>query len=310
MDADYATKLLSDTGRVEVRAITDKAVKSYYLTDPDELIRRANQLSASGFNVYTTLNTFGRVEDCVSNTDIVTINRIFFDFDGSSAHCHRKEVMSYLSALGWPEPLRGNSGNGYHLLYRCKILPSDELTKQLRTIYTVLGERYESFDPVVYNSARLCRLYGTLNYNDKNGLGSGFVPPLSKCAVPAHWQTVKHRQIEELYELLKPEKVVVRKPSIKSGKATGVGDYSTLDIVSWLQSHNLYLKPSHIDGMHYVTCPRHHRHAKHSTSIAYDDSNGKPAFKCHNSKCHGYGLWELIAELGGADDYCREVYRV
>jgi hypothetical protein len=66
---------------------------------------------------------------------------------------------------GWPEPVVGDSGNGYHLLYRID-LPNDrgslELVKGvLEALAFKFSDEAVEVDTTTCNAARIWKLYGT-----------------------------------------------------------------------------------------------------------------------------------------------------
>jgi hypothetical protein len=73
-------------------------------------------------------------------------------------------VRSFLDARGWPAPVVGDSGNGFHLLYRIG-LPADD-GGTVKRILQALARRFDAdgakIDQSVWNPARLCKLPGTL----------------------------------------------------------------------------------------------------------------------------------------------------
>lgn len=73
------------------------------------------------------------------------------------------EVETYLFREGWPDPIRADSGNGFHLLYRID-LPADDggLVKQcLKALAAKFSLPVVAIDTSVFNPARICKLYGT-----------------------------------------------------------------------------------------------------------------------------------------------------
>jgi len=83
----------------------------------------------------------------------------------SSADAER--IAAYLSEQGFPEPLRADSGNGAHLLYRVD-LPNDEAaTEVVRGVLTTLDALFSNetitVDTANYNASRIWKLYGTMS---------------------------------------------------------------------------------------------------------------------------------------------------
>ena len=71
-----------------------------------------------------------------------------------------RQVFSDLKSSGWPDPLVGDSGNGYHLIYPAPDSPDD-----IPRFLQLLSDKYSTgkvgIDTKVGNPARLIKLYGT-----------------------------------------------------------------------------------------------------------------------------------------------------
>lgn len=75
------------------------------------------------------------------------------------------EIREVLAEEGWPAPIRGDSGNGSHLLYRID-LPNDEASERLlKRVLKGLAARFDDeivkIDQTLYNAARIIKCYGT-----------------------------------------------------------------------------------------------------------------------------------------------------
>lgn len=151
-----------------------KNAKGVYFTlnpiNPDLLSRRANRVEAV------------TESDAISaaDPDIVRRHWILIDADPvrtSGVSSSDSEKLAALSAVNaveqslgldeWPTPIKADSGNGYHLLYRVD-LPNDEAAATLvRNCLRALAAQHDSdavkIDTVVYNAARICKLYGTIS---------------------------------------------------------------------------------------------------------------------------------------------------
>ena len=79
----------------------------------------------------------------------------------------RDNIASEITGeMGLPAPIRAVSGNGGHLLYRLPDLPvSDDSQLFIKNTLAGLADRFDSdtvkIDTVVYNPARIWKLYGT-----------------------------------------------------------------------------------------------------------------------------------------------------
>ncbi len=115
------------------------------------------------------------------NTDIETLNWMFVDVDTTRAAGMEHEsstaqekantkqvavnILEYLDEKGWPQPLLGDSGNGYHILCRVNMMNSDHNIHMLVDCLKALAKKFNSpaadIDCAVFNAARLTRAYGT-----------------------------------------------------------------------------------------------------------------------------------------------------
>jgi hypothetical protein len=188
-----AVEVLFDPGNVvEVRAFKGRETVSGYFDDHTVLTSEAGKLESWGYAVYVTLNEVDPAllarasnrarkvykEPTTSDGDIVRRRWLPLDFDplrpsGVSATDAEKkvarqravEVREFLRGLEWPKPVVGDSGNGYHLLYRID-LPNDreslELVKGiLETLAFKFSDEAVEVDGTTCNAARIWKLYGT-----------------------------------------------------------------------------------------------------------------------------------------------------
>ena len=186
-------KVLFEPGAaVEVRAFKGRETVSGYFDDHAVLAHEASKLDERGYSVYVTLNDVDPAllarasnrarkvykEPTTSDGDIVRRRWLPLDFDparpsGVSATAAEKkaarrralEVRGFLGGLGWPDPVVGDSGNGYHLLYRID-LPNDqgrlELVKGiLEALAFKFSDEAVGVDTTTCNAARIWKLYGT-----------------------------------------------------------------------------------------------------------------------------------------------------
>jgi len=75
------------------------------------------------------------------------------------------DIETSLSLDGWPDPIKADSGNGYHLLYRIN-LPAEDgglVRNCLRALSAQYSTPEVTIDTAVYNPARICKLYGTVS---------------------------------------------------------------------------------------------------------------------------------------------------
>jgi P4 family phage/plasmid primase-like protien len=192
-----AIRILFEPGQVvELRA--PKAGKfgtiSGYFSDHEKLAQELADLSGGVGAVYYTLNPVNasllarannRTKTNSTNTtsdapDNITRRRwLLVDCDpvrpsDISSTAEEKQaakqlvsdVKMHLKALGWPEPVIADSGNGYHLLYHVD-LPNDNSTRALvESVLKALASRFDNdavkIDQKVFNASRITKAYGTM----------------------------------------------------------------------------------------------------------------------------------------------------
>ena len=195
---DAVARLAGPGQVVEVRALTDQYTHSGYFSDPALLVRAVEPLDtdSSVHGIYVTLNEvnpallsrranrikmrLGKKDSTTSDADILRRRWLPVDIDplrpsGVSstdeehglALAKADEVARWIAGLGFPEPVRADSGNGAHLLYRID-LPNDEaataLVKScLATLDALFSDDRVTVDTANFNAARIWKLYGTVS---------------------------------------------------------------------------------------------------------------------------------------------------
>ena len=328
--------LLRDNHAVEIRALSSQGRTHIGVFEDADRLQRAIEPLRQTHNLYATLNRpmfavakpMQPASSGLGNDDIDMHTRLLFDFDpvrpagtnstNEELEAARQQAMSMqamLSSAGWPEPLTACSGNGWHLVYRCK-LPANEATRrQLATLYQRLGSLYSNdqvlFDRTVRNPGRICRLYGTVNR--KAPSQPGRPQRLSGCHVPRDWRCVPRSRLLALCKPIpKPKR---SQPAEKRlTPLEGAGDYCTLDVVAWFRSHGLWRKHGGEDR-HNVKCPWSHEHSTASPpdhgdcNIWETSRTGWPGFDCKHDHCDGRGILDVINHLGDADAFCSRLWR-
>ncbi len=177
---------------VELRAFKGRITASGYFDDHDVLAREAHKLDVAGYQAYVTLNEvdpalLARAANRIieypkattSDRDVVRLRWLPLDFDpvrpsniSSSeeekieAKRRAQEVRRCLRGEGWPDPVVGDSGNGYHLLYGIDLPNTQESKDLIKGVLDSLAFRFDDervkVDTSVHNAARIWKLYGTV----------------------------------------------------------------------------------------------------------------------------------------------------
>ena len=191
-----AAGVLFEPGQVvEVRVLSGSTrPRSGYFDDLDALAEKADALAAdpSITGIYWTLNpvdpvllarrhnTIGTAKETTTDAGIVRRRWFYIDLDpnrpsgisatdGEKAKAFGKadEIAEALEKAGWPAPVRADSGNGVHLLYRVDLPNDADTTTMIRRCLEALSARFSDefvkVDMSVSNAARIGRVYGTPN---------------------------------------------------------------------------------------------------------------------------------------------------
>jgi hypothetical protein len=152
-----------------VRSVDEQA-EGVYVTlnrvNPNLLARSANRLQT-------------KLRNTTSDADIIEWRWLYIDADAvrpawiSATDTEHElalqrivQISEFLSKIGWPEPVRGDSGNGGHLLYRLpemELKQAGDLVKRcLKALASRFSDDLVKVDETTSNPARICKLYGTM----------------------------------------------------------------------------------------------------------------------------------------------------
>lgn len=309
----------------EIRIISKGARKriiSGYFTDVETLIKQFDTIDPRGTNIYITINKvnedcYAREQhDCFRQTDANThdheIDRyewLFIDLDPErvtevsssdeeieEARLLSDKVFNYLQSLGFKEPIRALSGNGYHLLYKIDLANNDEsktlLERCLSNLAAMFNNGKVKIDVVNFNPSRVCKLYGTLAQKGSNTKKR----PHRMSEILSVPSKIECNDID-LLRALADELPEVPKAARKTTRiGTTPAPTEGFDLESWLDKYGLeYLRTeSGQDCTIYplANCPFDESHTNGDSKI-FHYSNGAIAFKCHHNSCKGY-TWQDV----------------
>jgi len=321
---DAVTRIAGPGQIVEVRALTDQFTHSGYFNDPALLVRAVEPLDAdnSVHGIYVTLNEvnpallsrranrikmrLGKKDSTTSDADILHRRWLPVDIDpvrpsGVSstdeehglALAKADEVACWMSGLGFPEPIRADSGNGAHLLYRID-LPNDEratsLVKScLTTLDTLFSDERVSVDTANFNAARIWKLYGTVS---RKGDSTPERPHRrsSIISVPDLPGVVTCEQLETIVARLPTEQQAQRQPAAKD---------KGFDLRRWfsVNSVNIRSEKPYSGGTLYILdqCPFSSAHKDGAFAIQF--GSGAIFAGCKHASCGGgTQRWQELRE--------------
>jgi P4 family phage/plasmid primase-like protien len=217
------------------------------------------------------------------------------DEEHEAAIARMDAICEWLSLQGWPDPIRGDSGNGAHALYSIDMLNDPDISQIIERCLKALSEKFSDgavkIDTSVYNPARIWKCYGT-----KAGKGDSIpTRPHRRSAltsVPKSLEIVTLEQLTWLAAMCDDE------PQQAQAQRTSG---TTLDVGQWLDSHNI----GHEDKK-----PRYGGHAWKLDKCHFSDEHADGAFViqfpsgaisagCHHDRCKGKGWRELRALYDG-----------
>ena len=322
---DAVARLAGPGQVVEVRALTDQFTHSGYFNDFDALVRSVEPLDVDGsvHGIYVTLNEvnpallsrrsnrikmrLGKKDSTTSDADILRRRWLPIDIDplrpsgvSSTDEEHglalskAEEVACWIAGLGFPEPIRADSGNGAHLLYHID-LPNDEaatalIKSCLATLDALFSDERVSVDTANFNAARIWKLYGTVS---RKGDNTPERPHRRSriISAPDLQQVVTVDQLRELASRLPTQQHAEQPPATK-GKG--------FDLRTWLSEHGISVRSEkpYSGGTLSVLdqCPFSSSHKDGAFAIQF--SNGAVFAGCKHSSCGGgTQRWQELREM-------------
>jgi len=322
---DAVARLTGPGQVVEVRALTDQFTHSGYFSDHNALIRSVEPLDAdsSVHGIYVTLNEvnpallsrranrikmrLGKKDSTTSDADILRRCWLPIDIDplrpsGVSstdeehglALAKADEVARWMAGLGFPDPVRADSGNGAHLLYRID-LPNDEAATAfvkscLATLDALFSDERVTVDTANFNAARIWKLYGTVsrkgdNTPDRPHRRSRILSAPEEPAVA----TID--QLRDLAARLPTEQHAQQPPATAKGKG--------FDLCHWLSGNGVGVRSEkpYRGGTLFILdqCPFSSAHKDGAFAIQF--GNGAVFAGCKHTSCGGgTQRWQELRE--------------
>lgn len=222
-----------------------------------------------------------------------------------SAVDRSNQVADWLKGQGLCEPIHSVSGNGTHLLFPVDLPNDDESTALITSILKVLSKRFSDdvvkIDEVVFNAARISRLYGTMarkgdNVADRPHRRSEirFIPDYIEAGAGEVCDVDALRRIAAMDQ---PEEKKPRKTSY-----TGSND-SRLIVPDYLRDRGISFEEK--NGSEYTKfvlaqCPFNPDHKSPDSMVTQGD-DGATGFKCYHNSCSGNKWAEFKQAIGEPD---------
>ena len=272
----------------------------------EELANSAVKLNAQSAAVYVTLNTIdsqllgrycNRIERfaAATATDNNVIRRrwLLIDLDPvrpketsatneqlEAAKKQARICYQELKTKGWPEPLAGESGNGWHLLYPLDLVNNAKNRDLVKGALAQLAQQFDTeevtVDQSVFNAGRITKLYGTVATKGDHTLHAPW--RVSRLiSTPNRSTVVTAKQLQALH----PTKTNHESPPLNQSHQNkfNLSDFmARLGIIYEQDQHegNDRYKLSH--------CPFNPDHGKGEAAIFQLD-NGALVFRCMHNSC-------------------------
>ena len=285
---------------------------SGYFNDPEKLANAIAEMSGEAEGVYITLNPVNPAllarannrlksysETTAGDGDIVERLWLLVDIDpqrpaGISATGSEKaaakvkapEVSFHLSDRGWPLPIPGDSGNGYHLRYRIRLPNNSESTQLVKDCLNAPAAKFDDavvkVDTSVFNASRIAKAYGSLA---AKGDSTDERPHRYTSLMRSDYGAATEVPVELLQALAAetPKKEQVKKESPGSGAKT-----SPEKMEKWLDHYNIrHSQAKRIAaGWMWILnpCPLNSAHSGTSCAVILRD-DGTLCFECKHNSC-------------------------
>lgn len=207
------------------------------------------------------------------------------DDEHNAALAKAGDIRSFLTDLGFPQPISADSGNGAHLLYRIDLPNDDDSARLVEQCLKALAQKFDDSSTTVdtsnYNASRIFKLYGTLarkgdNTPDRPHRRAQILDaPASR---PEDMGIVSAEQLRSLAALYKPETPSTHHTS----------QIQKFDLQEWINKYGLDVSsPKPYKGGRiwiFNECPFNPDHNRGEAFII-EGTDGKIGAGCHHKSC-------------------------
>jgi hypothetical protein len=240
-----------------------------------------------------------------SDSDIIRRQWFLMDFDpirpagisasaGELEEARRKsdDVIEWLTSIGWPVPVRADSGNGVHVMYKCDE-PNDDASRidfecALKMLSSIFSDDRVKVDVTVFNASRVWKIYGTVSAK-----GSSTEERPHRVAmltnVPSELVNVTREQIENVARPIRDAKAEEYRDM--TGEFIG-------DMVEWLgkRGQTVTSGPRPMfgnEGQKWIItkCPFNENHQNPMVGLV----NNRPVYRCLHDSCSA-NRWKEFRE--------------
>lgn len=306
---------------IEIRAIHATNPKNniwsgYFKKHED--VWNAIQQFDKDYNIYFTLNVIKDVcysmiqkdvmvrgAETTKDHDIIARRYVLIDLDcdrgGKKVSSNEEEyqkarmkahqVRNYLRDEGFSFPVVCSSGSGFHLVYKIDDWANNEenkllLERFLQALSLMFSDDDVKIDTVVWNAARIDKLYGTIA---RKGANTKERPHrLSKIVlIPDEFKATDKEYFKKIADVI---------PQDEKKSYDSIRLYENFNIDSFLQRHNIEIAKDIMDGkirkIILKNCPFNSEHTAPDSALFVLES-GAIGFKCLHQSCSHYTFKDL-----------------
>ena len=201
-------------------------------------------------------------------------------------------VVDWLTSIGWPEPIRADSGNGCHVMYRVDE-PNDDSARvdfeyALKMLSSIFSDDKVKVDVTVFNASRVWKIYGTISAK-----GSSTADRPHRVAVLT--------SVPQEIKLLSREQIAAVAAPLRDAKSDEfkdmTGEYIS-DMVKWLteRGQTITSGPRPMfgnEGQKWIIskCPFNNTHTDPMVGLV----NNRPVYRCLHDSCSAF-RWKDFRE--------------
>ncbi len=215
-----------------------------------------------------------------------------------------KNVVTYLGEHGWATPLKADSGNGYHALYRIDLPNDQDSTNLVKAVLKTLSDLFSTpqakLDTSVYDPSRIVKAYGSMSAKGDNTE----TRPHRRSRIlskPGEEYQVVH--VDQLIALVSDNAVVSHAQVRASEELARVQSFNANiepdRVTEFLDFHGIENKGMEEEADRYKWvmdhCPFNEDHRSKDAAVFLYKEKGNLGFHCFHESC-GENTWKQFRQ--------------
>lgn len=302
-------------------AVAAKAIKQLESLSPPAIYASVNPVT-NALLARAANRIVHRSKKTTAKPDVVRRRWLFVDIDAkrpsgisstddelAAAMTLSDSLLGAMRAEGWPEPLRGMSGNGAYLFWRIDLANDDDAQNLVQRVLIAMADRFNTdgaeVDLTPFDANRICKVLGTVARKgdalvgvdgepDRPHRRSWFIDP------DGELDLVTAEQLAAVAESIEEPEPAKSSPSMR---------VPGWDPDQWLRDHNVPVaNPMPYQGgrkwlfTDLPKCCEPHGHGFDGSSCIIERSDGMMGASCHHNHCDwGWRELRLAYEPGAYD---------